>query len=245
MSNVETGPMQTAKDSVLHHRSKNRIRNLGEVFTPDKYVHEMLDMLDKSVWSDTNTVFFEPTCGHGNFVVTVLERRLNALFQKAKRSKITDPKHYALANALNNLWAIDVDEKNIEHCQKRVWALVLQFLFPKKITWTKKNKDFLAHILCCIKWQIQVNEALSCLQEEATSAKIAADKTSISRKWFAQNGHHPIDFDLTWCEYFRALKENNTIPISFKRSHKFLSSLEKRQKINHFKDFNFAKTEAT
>ena len=48
--------------NLIHHRSKNRIRDFGEVFTPEKYVNQMLDMLDKSVWTDANTIFYEPTC---------------------------------------------------------------------------------------------------------------------------------------------------------------------------------------
>ena len=113
--------------NLTHHRSKKRIRELGEVFTPDKYVHEMLDMLDSAVWSDTNTVFFEPTCGHGNFVISIIERRLKAFLEKGKKEK--KPKLYALANTLNNLWAIDVDAQNIELCRKRVWELAVNFLF--------------------------------------------------------------------------------------------------------------------
>ena len=52
--------------SILHliyDRSKNRIRDSGEVFTYEKYVNQMLDMLDKSVWTDINIFFYEPICG--------------------------------------------------------------------------------------------------------------------------------------------------------------------------------------
>ena len=78
--------METAKRilHLIHHRSKKRIRDYGEVFTPKKYVNQMLDMLDKSVWADTNVVFFEPTCGHGNFVEAIVKKRLNAFLQKQK-----------------------------------------------------------------------------------------------------------------------------------------------------------------
>jgi len=114
--------------NLVHHRSKKRIRDFGEVFTPKKYVHQMLDMLDKSVWTDTNTVFFEPTCGHGNFVSAIVKRRLKALFQKSKKEKIKKPHFYAVANTLHNLWAIDIDSKNIECCRNRVWSLIFNFL---------------------------------------------------------------------------------------------------------------------
>ena len=69
---------------IKFHRSRDRIRSLGEVFTPEKYVFQMLDMLDRYVWSDIDTVFFEPTCGHGNFVVAIAQRRLKKAVQKGK-----------------------------------------------------------------------------------------------------------------------------------------------------------------
>ena len=70
-------------------------------------------MLDKSVWTDTNTVFFEQTCGHGNFVSAIVKRRLKAFLKQAKRQKHDKPHFYAVANTLNNLWAIDIDSNQI------------------------------------------------------------------------------------------------------------------------------------
>ena len=108
--------METAKSIIhlVHHRSKKRIQDFGEVFTPEKYVNQILDMLDKSAWTDTNIVFFEQTCGHGNFVEAIIKRCLNTFFKKAKRQKIKKSHFYSVANTLNNLWAIDIDSKNIE-----------------------------------------------------------------------------------------------------------------------------------
>ena len=207
---------------LAHHRSKKRIRDFGEVFTPKKYVQQMLDMLDRSVWADTRVVFFEPTCGHGNFVSAIVERRQKALFKKAKRQKIAKPHFYAVANTLNNLWAIDIDPQNIEFCRQRVFDLVCCFL------WERTNafeQEFLAHILCCLEWQIQENEALSCLETDPLKAKKSVDKTAVSRKWFKQNGHHPIDFKNTWCQHFQTCQLNNALPIQYIKNLKFLDSL--------------------
>ena len=51
--------METNNEILIlsHHRNKKRIRDLGEVFTPEKYVQEMLGVLDKKMWSDSNCVF--------------------------------------------------------------------------------------------------------------------------------------------------------------------------------------------
>ena len=225
--------MEPFKDILYltHHRSKQRIRDLGEVFTPEKYVQQMLDMLDKSVWADTKTVFFEPTCGHGNFVLAIVERRLNAFLKKARKQKIKKPHFYSVANTLNNLWAIDIDSKNIELCRERVRKITFDFLmkyekkdfFSSKI-FIKENKVFLTHVLCCIEWQIQENETLSCLEEDHMKAEQNSNQTSISKKWFKKNAHRPINFKMSWYEYFKCMQKDNIIPIEYAKYFKLLSS---------------------
>ena len=58
-------------------KSAERVRDLGEVFTPRQTVADMLDLLPDDVWAAfPPTTFLEPACGDGNFVVAVLERKL-------------------------------------------------------------------------------------------------------------------------------------------------------------------------
>lgn len=243
--------METAKNilHLVHHRSKERIRDFGEVFTPEKYVNQMLDMLDKSVWADINIVFFEPTCGHGNFVEAIVERRLNAFLKKAKRQKINNPHFYAVANTLNNLWAIDIDFKNIEFCRNRVRTFIFNFLLEHEKNnlsfefFIRNNKDFLTHLLCCIEWQIHENEALSCLETDSVNAKKMANKTTISKKWFKNNKHYPINFEMNWCQYFKNRKKENAIPVEYKRNFKLVNSLvNSRKKIHKKKEKEIIET---
>lgn len=231
--------METAQNIIhfVHHRSKKRIRAFGEVFTPKKYVNQMLDMLDKSVWTDTNTVFFEPTCGHGNFVEAIVERRLDALLNKARKQKMKKPHFYATANTLNNLWAIDIDSKNIEFCRNRVRSLIFDFLLEHERnilfseSFIKNNKDFLTHLLCCIEWQIHENEALSCLEIDTLKATEAANKTTISRDWLKKNRHFPINFEMNWCQYFKSHKKGNIIPAEYTKNFRLINPLiDKRKK---------------
>ena len=236
---------------LIHHRSKNRIRDFGEVFTPEKYVNQMLDMLDKSVWTDTNTVFYEPTCGHGNFVEVVVKRRLDAFLKQANKQKIEKAHFYAVANTLNNLWAIDIDSKNISLCRERVQKLVFDFLSENSDNsnpFLIKNRNFLTHVLCCIDWQIHENEALSCLEKDSVKAKKLADKTAISREWLKKNKHKPINFEMNWCQYFKSYKKENTVPSEYMNKLGLVSSLiddkkkslkkEKISKSNYKPDYN-------
>ena len=65
-----------------NHRSRERIKDMGEVFTPDQYVQQMLALFNDKLWADENAIFFEPSCGHGNIVLPILEKRISIFSRK-------------------------------------------------------------------------------------------------------------------------------------------------------------------
>lgn len=233
--------------STLFHRSKDRICEFGEVFTPEKFVDGMLDLLSrgkKNFWANEEIVFFEPTCGHGNIAIPIFKRRLEAIFKKAENEGIKNPAFYAVANALNTLWAIDIDSENIQNCRTRILVMSLEFL--KETTGIKsdfliiqKNQEFFAHILCALRWQICENEALSALTHSST-ALLKARQTRIGYKWFSVNGHKELNFDLSWVSYFQNCLKEKTAPLDFERSQKFISGIL-NSSIKGYSEFDFAK----
>lgn len=233
--------------SSLFHRSKDRILELGEVFTPEKFVDGMLDLLTRgkrNFWNNEDLIFFEPSCGHGNIVVPIYKRRLEAIFKKAESTGIKNPAFYAVANALNTLWAIDIDSKNTQSCQTRLLVLTLEFLKEKTRTKTdyfliEKNREFFAHIFCALTWQIHENEALSALSNEKT-ANSKARQTRIGNKWFSENGHQELDFELSWVDYYKSCLHDNLIPLDFERSQKFIDGLLNGT-TRGYSEFDFAK----
>lgn len=236
--------------ALLNHRSKKRIQDLGEVFTPEAYVEEMLDILakdKKNFWSDEDVVFFEPCCGHGNIVLPIYRRRLEALYKKASTlgfGKTKEASFYAVANAINSLWAIDIDPKNIENTRSRVFNETLKFLKEKlgiksNNVLMLKNKEFFTHLISAIKWHIDENETLSSLSSDR-NAKTNAGLTKSGSKWFAQNGHNELDFDLTWVNFFESCEESKTVPLEYERSGKFIESVT-AGRMKGFEEFNFVK----
>lgn len=231
----------------LFHRSKDRINDLGEVFTPESYVEDMLNLMAKdkrNFWSDEDNTFFEPCSGHGNIVLPIYKRRLESIYKKALSQGIRDAAYYAVANALNTLWAIDIDSKNIENCRSRMLSATLDFLKTKldiknDYSLLSKKRDFFAHILSAIKWHIDVNETLSALSNPE-SAKANASLTKSGAKWFSQNGHNQLDFDLTWVIFYKECEAANTMPLEHQRSLRFVDSVL-TGKIRGFEDFEFAK----
>ena len=234
----------------LFHRSKDRIRDLGEVFTPDSYAEEMLDLLAKDkrgLWSDEEISFFEPCAGHGNIVLLIYRRRLEGIYKKATAQdlgKTNEAPYYAVANALNTLWAIDIDPKNVENCRSRVLSATVDFLKTKfeiksdAILFSKK-RDFFAHVLSAIKWHIDENETLSALSNPE-NAKACANLTKSGAKWFSQNGHQPMDFDLSWVNFYESCETSKSIPLEYERSLRFIDAVLSG-KLRGFEDYEFAK----
>lgn len=69
------GPQAASAERLI--KSTERVRDLGEVFTPRRIVDDMLDLLPAEVWhSFPQATFLEPACGDGNFVVAIVERKL-------------------------------------------------------------------------------------------------------------------------------------------------------------------------
>jgi hypothetical protein len=234
----------------LHHRSKKRIQDLGEVFTPESYVEEMLDLLakdKKNFWTNEDIVFFEPCCGNGNIVLPIYRRRLEGIYKKSITQgfgKTKEAPLYAVANALNSLWAIDLDSENIESSRSRVFHETIEFLKDKlniqsANSLVSKHKEFFCHVLSAIKWHIDENETLSALSTNK-DAKTNAGRTRSGSKWFSLNGHHEIDFDLTWVNFFESCEEAKTIPLEYERSVKFMNSIM-TGRVKGFEDYNFAK----
>lgn len=232
----------------LFHRSKDRIKDLGEVFTPESYVEDMLSLLTKDkrgLWADEDVAFFEPCSGHGNIVLPIYKKRLEAIYKRSFSQGNREAAYYAVANALNTLWAVDIDSKNVENCRSRVLYATFEFLKEKQnikndLLLVTKKKEFFAHVVSAIKWHISENETLSALSP-ADSAKSHANLTKYGAKWFSQNGHHEIDFDLSWVNFFESCEKSNTVPLEFERAVRFIETILSG-KHRGFEDFEFAKS---
>lgn len=96
-------------------KSRKRVLDHGEVFTPSWMVQEMIDQVkDEAARIDSR--FLEPACGSGNFLRAVLNRKLNAVENRYGKSEF-EKKHYALF-ALMCIYGIELLQDNVEECRK-------------------------------------------------------------------------------------------------------------------------------
>lgn len=108
-----------------HIKSKQRVADHGEVFTPPWMVEKMLDLV-KGETERIDSRFLEPACGSGNFLVPILQRKLAAVELKFGRSDF-EKRHYALL-ALMCTYGIELLTDNITECRANMLEIFADYL---------------------------------------------------------------------------------------------------------------------
>ena len=106
-------------------KSKKRVADHGEVFTPPWLVEKMLDLV-KGETERIDARFLEPACGSGNFLVPVLQRKLAAVETKFGKSAF-EKRHYALL-ALMCIYGIELLPDNIAECRANLLEIFAEYL---------------------------------------------------------------------------------------------------------------------
>lgn len=106
-------------------KSKQRVADHGEVFTPSWMVEAMLDLV-KGETERIDSRFLEPACGSGNFLVHVLRRKLAAVELKFGKSDF-EKRHYALL-ALMCIYGIELLADNIAECRANMLEIFADYL---------------------------------------------------------------------------------------------------------------------
>lgn len=108
--------------------SKDRVQQYGEVFTPDSIVNDMLDLADaeikkldsvEDIKAYIDTTYLEPSCGNGNFLIRILDRKLEAV-QMLDESE----QEIWLLHALTSIYGVDIQFDNIQNSKDRMLELI-------------------------------------------------------------------------------------------------------------------------
>jgi hypothetical protein len=106
-------------------KSRQRVADHGEVFTPNWMVDDMLDLVkDESERVDSR--FLEPACGSGNFLKAVLARKLITVQSKYGKSEF-EKQHYALFS-LMCIYGIELLADNVMECREILLETFANFL---------------------------------------------------------------------------------------------------------------------
>lgn len=100
-------------------KSKQRVSDFGEVFTPTHIVKDMCDLVPAEMWVSIDITFLEPACGTGNFLVEILERKF----------KLCQSWEDGL-RALKSVYGIDIQMDNVIEARQRLFDMYIA-KFPK------------------------------------------------------------------------------------------------------------------
>ena len=87
-------------------RERNRVKSTGEVFTPTPLVEEILDKMDQQLFVDLEKTFLDPSCGDGQFLASVLYRKLQNGID--------------FEQALSTIYGVDLMQDNVDLCRDRL-----------------------------------------------------------------------------------------------------------------------------
>lgn len=103
-------------------KTRDRVRNLAEVYTQQREVEAMLDLVPDMFPSadrprDIGRTFLEPACGAGNFLVAILDRKLSHVTYGGLYRRI-ETFEVAVLQALSSIYGIDIDQENVDQSRQ-------------------------------------------------------------------------------------------------------------------------------
>ena len=113
-------------------KSKKRVADHGEVFTNEREVNAMLDLV-KQETERIESTFLEPACGDGNFLAEVLRRKLNVVTERYRKSQFEWERYSVIA--ISSIYGVDILEDNAQECRERLFNIFNEYyqkLFKKE-----------------------------------------------------------------------------------------------------------------
>lgn len=152
-------------------KSKERVRDFGEVFTAEREVKAMCDLV-KPVINEIDSTVLEPACGDGNFLVEILARKLKTAYRIAGKND-ADFEYFA-TRTFCSVYGVDIQEDNIDDARKRMFDNFFAFYVRRYNH--KPSRICLDSIDFILTQNIQCGNTLT--------GKDADDNDLIITKWF-------------------------------------------------------------
>lgn len=95
-------------------KSKKRVKEFAEVYTNEREVKAMCDLIPKETWDNIESTFLEPACGNGNFLVEIYARKLERCKDEKDGLK-----------ALASIVGIDIQQDNVDESRLRLRSMFL------------------------------------------------------------------------------------------------------------------------
>lgn len=142
-------------------RSRERVRELAEVFTHQREIDSMLDLFPDA-FSALDIKFLEPTCGSGNFVVEILRRKLKLVTKSTCTSQ--EQYEFKLLRAVGSIYGVDISPENVTEVKVRVANEILGY-FQSDSNTVEPSIGFLSCLNLIISRNFVLGDSLNLAHE--------------------------------------------------------------------------------
>lgn len=172
-------------------KSKQRVTDHGEVFTAEREVNAMLDLV-KQETERIDSRFLEPACGDGNFLAEILRRKLTVVKRKYRKSPIDYEKNAVLA--ATSIYGVDILQDNVDACRNRmfeIWDKEYKAICKKEI-----NEDCREAVRFILSRNIVCGNALSLKKVDVDGND--TDEPIVFSEWAFVTGYNLQRSDYTF-----------------------------------------------
>ena len=141
-------------------KSKERVRDHGEVFTNEREVNAMLDLV-KDETENIESTFLEPACGDGNFLSEIIRRKLNIVKERYSKN-LENHEKYSIV-AISSIYGVELLKDNVLTCIDRLYNIWNEEYI--KIAKKNINKDVQDACKYILTKNILCGDALTLKQE--------------------------------------------------------------------------------
>lgn len=155
-------------------KSRQRVAERGEVFTAEREVNAMLDLV-KQETERIDSRFLEPACGNGNFLVEILRRKLEVV-RRQYQGVVTQVQLQSVI-AVSSIYGIDIMMDNVEECRQRLLKIVCDW-YSTAIPGNEVPKELIAVWQYLLERNILWGDALTLCQPVGANASVIEQRNA-------------------------------------------------------------------
>lgn len=181
-------------------KSRKRVTDHGEVFTAEREVNAMLDL----VIHETERIesrFLEPACGNGNFLSEILRRKMRVVEQRYGKNQLEFERYSVVA--VGSIYGVELLADNTQECRERLF-----FIFNNVYTELFKNR---CSDQCRLAIRYVLNKNILC--GDALTLKNDKGTPIIFSEWTLVTGSNIKRRDYTFDELLEANRNEQQLSL--------------------------------
>jgi hypothetical protein len=193
-------------------KSRERVRALAEVYTHEREVNAMLDLIPDMFPSEadpgnTDRTFLEPACGSGNFLVEILRRKLH--YVTPRRYGRGERFEHRILRCLASIYGIDITADNIQESRDRMRAMIAAH-FAAHADPREASPGLHAAVEAIVKTNLVHADTLADVAEIELVEYRPGRAGTFVREWF-----HPLDPAVSEPNLFLLALRRDEVPIHY------------------------------